>query len=81
MRRKENKNDFTIVSRAIENENRRMKEEIMTLQSKIVELIEENKNYEDDSKLLKDLHKIHWWWRKSNYWLMRITTWDKVWNK
>ena len=53
---KADKNDFTIVSKAIENENRRIKEEIMTLQSKIDELIEENKNYEDDSKLLKDLH-------------------------
>ena len=52
-----NKNDFTTPLNVIENENTKMKEEIQILKFKIKELIGENVNFEDDAKLLKDLHK------------------------
>ena len=42
MRMKADKNDFTIVSKEIENENNRMKEEIITLQSNSIQFLRIN---------------------------------------
>ena len=48
---KADKDDFIITSKATENKNRKIKEEIAELKLRIDELIKGNSGYEGDAKL------------------------------